>query len=131
MDEDERLKLRLEHHADYAKESNAREAASSDNYDKAIMTYTTGALALSITFMSTFMKDILHPKEMALLKGAWILWVISLMLTIISFQLSIKAQRREAEKATIYYIEDKQEALTAPNHWATALLVFNLAAGLL
>lgn len=131
MDEADRLKLRLELHAEYAKEANAREAASSDNYDKAIMTYTTGALALSITFMSTFLKDVAHPNEMVLLKGAWICWVASLAFTIISFQLSIKAQRREAEKATLYYLKDQEEALSEPNRWATALLVFNLVAGLL
>lgn len=131
MDEAERLKLRLQLHAEYAKEANAREAASSDNYDKAIMTYTTGALALSITFMSTVLKDTTHVKDMAHLKCAWILWVVSLVFTIVSFQVSVKAQRREAEKATIYYLDDKKEALSASNWWAFALLVLNLSAGLL
>lgn len=131
MDEIERQKLRLDLHASYMEEFNRREAATSDNYDKALMAYTTGALALSVTFVSTFIKDTTKAHLMGCLKGAWIAWVLALVFTIVSFLVSIQAGRKEAEKASRYYLDDQADAITLRNGWAVWLTRITIAGGVL
>lgn len=129
MDEQERLKLRMELHKAYVEESNRREAADSDNYDKAILGYSTGALALSVTFISTVVKDMGHAHATWSLKAAWICWIAAIATTIASFLVSMRANRVESEKASTYYNNDDPEALKLPNPWATCLKKITVAAG--
>jgi hypothetical protein len=133
LTEDE--KQRRELHSNYMAEFNRREAASVDNYDKAILGYSTGALALSITFVTSIVKDMTNAAHPLCLKLSWIAWIVALVLIIGSFQVSIPSGRSDADKATRYYLSRKPEGpdsniLTEPNIWGTILLWLNLGAGI-
>jgi hypothetical protein len=131
MEDQERLKLRTDLHKAYMEEFNRREAASSDNYDKAILGYSTGALALSVTFISTVVKDMAHAQAVWSLKASWVAWVFAIMITIVSFLVSMRAGRVEAEKASCYYNDDDPKALDRPNHWADWLTKITVSAGVM
>lgn len=130
MDEQERSKLGIDYHKAHVEESNRREVASSEAYDKAILGYSTGALALSVTFISSVVKDMTHAQARWCLKTAWIAWIAAIVVTIISFQISIKAGRVQSENATAYYDGD-EDALKRPNRPAVWLAWANGIAGAL
>lgn len=54
---------------------------SSEQYDKAILTLSGGAIALSVTFVKSFDKV----SEICLLSISWVAWSISILSVIISF----------------------------------------------
>jgi hypothetical protein len=128
MDDEERSKLGIDLHKAHVEESNRREVASSENYDKAILGYSTGALALSVTFISSVVKDMAHAQARWCLKTAWIAWIVAIVVTIISFQISIKAGRIQSENASDYYNGDG-DALKRPNRPAGWLTWANGIAG--
>lgn len=70
------------------------ERASYDKFDSALLTITSGAIALSVSIV---MKDISDSWEyFALIKYSWFLWVISLFIQISGHLLAAKAMRIKA-----------------------------------
>jgi len=75
---------------------------SQDSYDKAVLTLSAGALAISLTFI----KDIVGGGEIiskCYLISSWVCWAISTSFMLISFYTSILAQRHAVKK----FDEDK------------------------
>lgn len=69
--------------------------AASQDFDRAIMTLSAGALGVSIAFV----RDIaVNPSALCLLRSSWILFTLSLLLILISFITSQEALRFEIEK---------------------------------
>jgi hypothetical protein len=83
--------------------------SSSDSYDKAILTLSSGALALSVGFI----KDVVPLKSaiyLPVLFTAWAAFVVAILLTVISFRLSISAQGEQLDNAYEYYLNYNDEA---------------------
>lgn len=83
------------------------EAEQSRSFDKAILTLTAGALALSLTFA----KDVVPTMSASttwILQLSWGIFVLSLLLTLTSFQISASAIRRQRE------ILDSEQASNRP-----------------
>jgi hypothetical protein len=98
-----------------------RQLSNSENFDKAILTYASGALALSLAFLKDFVP----------LAGAcsWMLFALCITITVASYlmsQLGIKRQLRLAER---YYLEKDESALKETNTSALCTEYFNLASG--
>lgn len=94
--------------------------SSSDNYDKSILTLSSGALALSLGFM----KDVVQLKSAAhlwLLFGGWVGFVVAIVLTVLSFRFSIFAQMDQLEKARQFYLENNQDAAKQDAKYSAAL----------
>lgn len=107
-----------------------RELSNSENYDKSILMYATGALALSLSFI----KDIVPLKDaigLAYLEASWLFWIGSIVSVLTSFVLAQEANEAQRKLALRYYYEDDEEAYKEENKWIKYVKRANLASGLL
>lgn len=115
-----RLKLYSETRADLLK----RQLSNSENADRAILTVSTAALGFSLAFL----KDVV-PIETAsygfLLYSSWVLFVVAIITTLISFYTSQKAIDAQLEFARLYYIEDDKSALESKSKFTTITDILN------
>jgi hypothetical protein len=83
--------------------------SGSENFDKYLLTFSAGALGLSLSFF----KDVV-PLERAThipaLIWSWVFFVACILITLISFQISIKSQGVMFFCANEYYLEGKKDA---------------------
>ena len=100
-----------------------QEIQTSANYDKAILTLSGGALAISITFVNSL--DNMQPS--CLLKISWLLWVISIILILISFETG----RHAIRKAIVEYDKEIKDENKIYNSLHYITMFLNWAAGLL
>jgi hypothetical protein len=114
----------------YWAEAQTRQRSSSENFDKSILTYSSGGLAISFTFL----KDFVPVKEavfLPLLYSSWLCFVASTALTIISFLISYKAQELSISFAEEYFINGKDEYCNKLTWHGTAVKWFNIFSGAL
>jgi hypothetical protein len=110
---EERRKL----HAELKAELFKRQLSNSDNFDKAILTYSSAGLALSLGFLKDFV-PVTRADASWLLFMSWALFVIAVVLTLLSFissQLGISKQLRLNER---YYLKMDDTALSDSNLFA-------------
>ena len=88
--------------------------SGSDEFDKSILTYSSAGLGISLVFI----KDIVpltHSIYLNLLYASWILFGLAILVTISSFQLSVRALEKHLEHLRKYYLEGQPQYLNAPN----------------
>lgn len=88
--------------------------SNSENYDKSILSLSSGFLALSLSFI----KDIVPLSEsncIIILKISWFLFVISIIFTISSFIFSKYGAKKAIAYSEKYYFEDIDEYRTKKN----------------
>lgn len=91
---------------DFTKELIKREENSYQRYDTAILSVTSGAVALSVTII---VKDITHIHTF-ILCGAWIFWFVSLCTQITAHLIAAQAMRNEIQKITVQTKHDNAYA---------------------
>jgi hypothetical protein len=82
--------------------------SSTDSFDQSLLTLSTGALALSIAFI----KDIVQVDAavwMNLLYTSWCLFIVCILVTVVSFQLSIAAAQEHLRFLPKFYFEEVKE----------------------
>lgn len=107
-----------------------RELSNSENYDKSILMYATGALALSLSFI----KDIVPLKEAigtGYLEASWLFWIGSIVSVLTSFVLGQVALDLQRKLALRYYYEDDETAYKEENKWIKYVKRANLTSGVL
>jgi hypothetical protein len=111
---------------DYRKENVAAAAKAQDDYDKAILSLSGGALGVSFAFI----KDIVGPGPVVrqyFLFAAWVAWAVSASCTLLSFYTSDQALRKAIRQTDLKKIDREK-----PGGWIAALTaVLNAGAGLL
>jgi hypothetical protein len=110
---EERKKL----HAELKAELFKRQLSNSDNFDKAILTYSSAGLALSLGFLKDFI-PVTRADASWLLFMSWALFVVSVVVTLFSFissQLGISRQLGLNER---YYLQMDDTALSESNFFA-------------
>ncbi len=83
--------------------------SGTESFDKYMLTFSSGALALSLAFI----KDAVPLKSavwIASLIGSWTAFVLCIVVTLLSFQFSIKALEQTIPALGEYYLEGKQDA---------------------
>lgn len=95
---------------EFLDDARKRQLSSSENFDKAILTYSSGGLALSLAFLKDFI-PIRTAKLSFLLYGSWSLFVLATALTILSFLVSYRAQTLSILFAQKYYLEGSSQYL--------------------
>jgi hypothetical protein len=107
-----------------------RELSNSENYDKSILMYATGALALSLSFI----KDIVPLKEAigtGYLEASWLFWIGAIVSVLTSFVLGQEANELQRKLALRYYYEDDETAYKEENKWIKYVKRANLTSGVL
>lgn len=96
-------------------------------FDKAILTLSTGGLGVSIIFL----RDILPFEQITnywFLIGSWILFTISILSTLISFLTSQYAYSVQLRLIEEYFLEKDSDALTKKNRFAQITGGLNISA---
>lgn len=101
------------------------EAEAYKGFDTALLTLSSGAIALSVTFIEKFGSA----SCVGLLMSAWILWAASLLCQLCSYIFTSKAMREEQKILTEQYVENAKDARTnpyfgSPTRFNTAALIF-------
>lgn len=102
--------------------------SSFEQFDKAVLTLSSGGLGLSLAFI----KDIVPPAHLVcfpLLIISWTLFGICILSTLTSFVLSQYAVDRQLDYAEEYYINNKPEYFNKKNAVADATKVSNIVSG--
>src|SRR6266851_1920817 len=84
--------------------------SSTDSFDQSLLTLSSGALGVSLAFI----KDIVPLKEavwIGLLFASWIAFALCIVTTVVSFLLSVKANKQQLGYIDEYYLDHKDDAL--------------------
>jgi hypothetical protein len=119
MPEEERL-ARWEEFCKYRDKAWDDITASSDDFDKSLLTYASGTLGLSLAFIKDIVK-IDSATALPCLYWSWIFLTACIVITIASFRISIEAQKRHLITAQRVFLEDDEEASNKGNAWSTLL----------
>lgn len=123
-DIDERKKL----FADMKAELLKRQLSNSENFDKAVLAYSTGALGFSIGFLRDFV-PITKAAHAWLLYASWGSFVTSVVLTISSFLISQKGIAKQLKINEQYYLGCEDDALKERNCFALITEASNFLSG--
>ena len=115
-------------YADHVAEINKREVSSSENFDKAVLTFSSAGLALSVGFLKDFV-PIQSAAAPWTLYWSWALFTAATCATIISFLVSSQALEAQKSRAYAYYIEGDDNALQRGNAWDRGTRVLNYMSG--
>jgi hypothetical protein len=102
--------------------------SSLDNYDKAILTLSSGGLGISIAVIR-YVVPLHEAKFVWLLKSSWFLFICSIISTLLSFIASHKAFSAQLVSADTYFLENKSEELDKNNVWKRITEYINYLSG--
>lgn len=125
-DHEIRLKLYGETRADLLK----RQLSNSENADRAILSVSTAALGFSLAFLKDIV-PILTATHTWLLYSSWLLFVMAIVATLLSFFTSQKAIDAQLEFADRYYIQQDESAKDALTIFFRATDYLNNAASII
>lgn len=115
-------------HADFTAEIRKRQVSSSENFDKSVLTLSSGGLAFSLGFLKDFVAiDSAHWP--LLLYISWAGLTSATALTMLSFLASAKAQEVQQDKADAYYLGGNDAAFSKPNPWDRRTIWLNRGSG--
>ncbi len=105
-----------------------RQLSNAEAFDKAILTYSSGALALSLGFLKDFV-----PLDRAsapyLLFSSWAMFAASIVATIVSYQVSQLGINKQVRLAERYYLDQDESALKEKNRAAICTDWLNWTSG--
>lgn len=115
-------------YADHLAEINKREVSSSESFDKAVLTFSSAGLALSVGFLKDFVPigSAIAPWT---LYASWALFTLATCATIASFLVSGKALDRQKDQAKAYYIDGDEDAFHRANPWDRVTRFLNYGSG--
>jgi hypothetical protein len=96
-------------HDEYRKKVWEDSVSGSENFDKYLITFSTGALALSLSFI----KDIVPLKDAIwtpLLIVSWAAFILTILITLISFRISMRALENMSPVLDDFYLNGNVEA---------------------
>ena len=112
-------------YSEYRRDLLGRQLSNAVQYDKAILSLSTGALGLSIGFI----KDIV-PLERALaiwlLILSWTLFGAAIIGTVVSYPIGQKAINVQLGYAEKYYLEKNDQYFKKRNPWSVAILCIGI-----
>ena len=96
-------------HDEYRRKVWEDSTSGSENFDKYLITFSTGALALSLTFI----KDIVPLRNatcIPLLILSWVTFTLCILVTLVSFRISIRALERMSPVLDDFYLNGNVDA---------------------
>jgi hypothetical protein len=128
--EDEQRRKREELYAETRKDLLARQLSNAEQFDKAVLTLSSGGLGLSLAFIKDFV-PIDKAQVITFLVVSWILFGFAIISTVISFLVSQRAINIQLHYAEQYYLKADGGYLTKKNVPAKITDVLNYASGIL
>lgn len=113
---------------DFVADLRKRQLSSSENFDKSILTYSSGGLAVSLTFLKDFI-PVSAAESSWLLYASWALFALSAITTIISFLVSYEAQERKQKIAERYYMDGDESAFNEKSKFDSVVTYLNYVSG--
>lgn len=107
-----------------------RQLSNSEAYDKAILSLSSAGLAISLTFIK-FIVPLEEAVHLAVLKASWVLFLLSVVTTLISFLTGNKGISIQLISAEQYYIEGQAKAFNKFNIYAYLNSSLNYVSGAL
>lgn len=102
---------------------------SYQQFDKYILSLSTGFLSLSVAFLKdVFPQALIVCREV--LVASWIFFSASILTTLVSFLVSQQAYKRQLLITEDYYVRQDEKALSAKNRWGTATTILNLCSAI-
>jgi len=116
MGDNDDLQARWQLYRELVRDSEQDRRASSDEFDKAMLTLSSGALGLSLAFI----KDIVPLKEAASidwLYASWGCFILCIVVTVLSFRFSMFALEQYEPFLQRYYLEQDKSARNHQSIW--------------
>jgi len=106
-------------YGEYRKDLLARQLSNSENFDRSILSLSSGILAVSVAFIrgSTPAQALQHT---LLLSISWAAFAIAIVFTLVSFTTSQKAIDQHLDFAARYYLQRQDDALGKSSGFRTA-----------
>jgi hypothetical protein len=114
MDELEIKEARRQQHLAIWAETEKRRVANAENFDKAILTYSSGGLALSLAFLKDFV-PVSNAVLVPILYASWAFFLTAIICTMASYVKIQYAQERQLAKSRKYNIDLIDDAIDEPN----------------
>jgi len=114
---DEERKRCEEIHDKFRDDLLQRQLSNSENYDKTIISLSSAGLALSLTAIR-FVVPLDLASHLWLIKLSWILFFITIICSIVAYQIGNKAISRQMEIAEDYYLTGLVSAQKASNPYS-------------
>ena len=117
---DDSQKRAIALHATHLTQAWADQQASSDSFDNNLLTFSSGALGLSIAFI----KDIVpleHAEWLSTLYFSWSMFAGCIIVTVASFQIAARAAMAHAKFLDEYYLFGDENALRRKSIWVRLL----------
>lgn len=113
--------------ADLTSEIRKRQVSSSENFDKSVLTLSSGGLAVSLGFLKDFL-PIGHAVWPWMLYASWVALTAATVITMASFLASAKAQDYQQEIGEAYYLRGDESKLKG-NPWDRVVIWMNRVSG--
>ena len=107
-----------------------RQLSNSEAYDKAVLSLSSAGLAISLTFIK-FIVPLEKAEHISILKISWVLFLLSIVSTVISFLIGNKGIGRQLVYAEQYYIDGKAKAFNKFNIYSSINSILNYVSGIL
>lgn len=106
-----------------------RQLSNNENYDKAIISLSSAGLALSLTAIK-FVVPLDVAEHLWLIKLSWILFLITIICSIVAYQIGNKAISRQMIIAENYYINGLISSQTEKNAYSKINSILNNVTGI-
>jgi hypothetical protein len=117
---EEEKKARWEEFCKYRDQAWEDITSSSDEFDKSLLTYSSGALGLSLAFIKDIVK-LDNATALPWLYWSWVFLTLCIILTISSYRCSIEAQKKHLIDAQKFFLERDEKALNRKTIWSILL----------
>ena len=98
-----------------------RQLSNSEAYDKAILSLSSAGLAISLSFIK-FIVPLEQAKYICVLEISWLLFLVSVVTTLLSFLIGNKGISTQIKYAEQYYIEAKANSFNKLNIYSLSLI---------
>ncbi|MBC7819979.1 MAG: hypothetical protein IAG10_24110 [Planctomycetaceae bacterium] len=99
---------RLDAYQRYRDDLLKRQISNSESYDKAILTLSSAALGLTLTFIDRVV-PLRQAECLSLMIAVWVLFATSIVVTLISYHISQIAISTQLANADQYYLHGREE----------------------
>lgn len=101
--------------------------SNSDNFDKAILSLSSAALGLTLTFISNLI-DLSNAQFLIILYLSWFFFILAIISTLISFLVSQKGFSIQLDMAEKIYLDDEKvddKKINFISRWVNGLNIFS------